>query len=363
MKHAFFADMGGFILETRDGVSWPLDAKELWYLIEEDWIKEPMISSQILLDKSIIDDKDKADKVVRIIACVQALWFVISCAGRACQCLTSTTLELTTIGVIVTSIVAQFFWVHKPADVRAPYVLKIEATVQQIRLRAGYIATHQWYETPLDFVSPEKSYALVLWDFYLNILRRLRLFPAHKIGIIDRRRDDNFPVMSLQSNVLSAIVGTISFGINFIAWNFWFPSTIERNLWRVSAFVLLGWAICAWTYHMILISCFPDLRERLCRQFGLDEMDLKFHSQEMTSTKSNVLTKWKRWMHFLRNISPDKDPAMTLPLRVVLPAVPLTIFYIVARCYIIIEDLIAFRALPSNAYRTVDWSKYLPHIG
>jgi hypothetical protein len=56
MKHAFFADMGGFVLETRDGVSWSLDANQLRYLIVEGWIKDPMIAGQIILDKDFIND-------------------------------------------------------------------------------------------------------------------------------------------------------------------------------------------------------------------------------------------------------------------------------------------------------------------
>jgi hypothetical protein len=363
MKHAFFADMGGFVLKTRDGLSWPLDARELWYLIEENWIKEPMISNQILLERKFINDKDKASRFVRIIAFSQALWFVISCIGRVCQNLTITTLELTTLSVITTAIFVQFFWAHKPADVEVPFILKVDATAQEIRGRAGYTTPNQWYDTPLDFIHPEKSYALVSWDYMLNILRFLRLLPARKIGLIGMRRDDNFPLVSFQGNILSAIVGVISFGMNFIAWNFWFPSTIERELWRASAIVLLGWGTFAWTYHMVLINIFPDFKKRSCRQFALTELNLKACNQKKTSIKANIMARRELWMHKMRNISPNKDPAMTIPLRFLLLALSLSSIYVVARCYVIIEDLIAFRAQPPHVYMTVNWSKYIPHIG
>ncbi|TVY40987.1 hypothetical protein LSUB1_G005680, partial [Lachnellula subtilissima] len=60
LTHAFFADMGGFILQTLDlPLPIPLDAKELFYLVENNHVDYPNLS------KEEINDKNKADEVAR----------------------------------------------------------------------------------------------------------------------------------------------------------------------------------------------------------------------------------------------------------------------------------------------------------
>jgi hypothetical protein len=59
MTHAFFADMGGFVLKTPDWKPFPLDSEQLYYMVSQGYLKYPEI------DKEAIDDKDKADGVAR----------------------------------------------------------------------------------------------------------------------------------------------------------------------------------------------------------------------------------------------------------------------------------------------------------
>jgi hypothetical protein len=59
MKHAFFADMGGFLLKTPGWKPFPLDAQQLYYMVSRGYLKYPEI------EKATIDDKDKADGVAR----------------------------------------------------------------------------------------------------------------------------------------------------------------------------------------------------------------------------------------------------------------------------------------------------------
>ena len=59
MTHAFFADMGGFVLKTPGWKPFPLDSEQLYYMISQGYLEYPEI------DKEAIDDKDKADGVAR----------------------------------------------------------------------------------------------------------------------------------------------------------------------------------------------------------------------------------------------------------------------------------------------------------
>lgn len=59
MTHAFYADMGGFLLRSPDFPPFLVDAKQLYYLISLDYLEYPK------LDKAIIDDRNKADGLAR----------------------------------------------------------------------------------------------------------------------------------------------------------------------------------------------------------------------------------------------------------------------------------------------------------
>jgi hypothetical protein len=113
---------------------------------------------------------------------------------------------------------------------------------------------------------------------------------------------------------------------------------------------------------MILVSFFPTLKERSCHRFAIEKSGLITSPQPRYSIKGQIIAKGKQIAKRLRNNSPDKDPALTVPLRVILLALALSAPYVAARGYLLVEDLIAFRALLPNAYKTVNWSQFFFHV-
>lgn len=69
MKEAFFAEMGGFRLRTRNFATFPLDAKQVHYLVSNGHIKLPT------LEERVMEEKNKADGLLRAITLCQILWF------------------------------------------------------------------------------------------------------------------------------------------------------------------------------------------------------------------------------------------------------------------------------------------------
>lgn len=110
--------MEGIFVRTSNRVSWPLDASQLYCLIQQRWIKEPTLSTQILLTKSDIDDRNKQNTLVRVFSIAQIFWFLVSSIARVCQRLPVTTLELTTIDLIATTVGTTIAWFRKPANVQ-----------------------------------------------------------------------------------------------------------------------------------------------------------------------------------------------------------------------------------------------------
>jgi hypothetical protein len=94
MIHSFYANMGGFVLHTPDCGSFPVNSAQPHHLLSQGHIQYPNI------DKRGIQDKNKAEAIVRCLTLGQTLWFLLSCVGRAAQGLALTTLEVSTLAFI-----------------------------------------------------------------------------------------------------------------------------------------------------------------------------------------------------------------------------------------------------------------------
>lgn len=143
MRLAFFADMGGFVLHTKstDGdIKFPLNAKQLHWLVVNGHIDYPQTTADEIWDKS------KQDRLTRCITAFQISYLIIQCIGRAAQGLAITTLELNALGIAVCSLMTAFTWLHKPADVRSPCLVLGKCSIDEIT------GGREWKTTPLDFV-------------------------------------------------------------------------------------------------------------------------------------------------------------------------------------------------------------------
>ena len=76
LRHSFYADMGGFVLQARDSVPFPINGQQLIYLLEESYLDLPEITSEDISDKS------KANLLAKALVCLQTGWFVVQCFGR-----------------------------------------------------------------------------------------------------------------------------------------------------------------------------------------------------------------------------------------------------------------------------------------
>ena len=61
MRHAFFANMGGYILETPDFPAFPIRADQMFYLISNNFLEYPKEN------KADLDDKNKRDNLARYV--------------------------------------------------------------------------------------------------------------------------------------------------------------------------------------------------------------------------------------------------------------------------------------------------------
>jgi len=193
MRHAFLADMGGFVLHPSDwDVGFPLNAKQLHYLVTHGYVSY----EDVRLPKDIIADKNKADGVVRFITLCQILWFSVNCFGRLAQKLTITTMELSVLSYIMCTVGTSLLWVFKPMDVGSAIVLVPNTPLRDILTKAGDIAKEPYRCTPLDFVGRDLSSWFLHWTYWMNVVRQMRVLFTVKRGPIEKIPDDNFPPLS-----------------------------------------------------------------------------------------------------------------------------------------------------------------------
>lgn len=130
MRHAFLADMGGFLLQSPDFPVFPIDDQQLIYLVNRKYLPHPDI------DQETIRDKNKADRFARIITLIQIAWFTVQCLARLIQRIALSTFEFSTLAFISCSLNI-FFWFHKQLEVEAPIVLHTDTGKADILLEAG----------------------------------------------------------------------------------------------------------------------------------------------------------------------------------------------------------------------------------
>jgi hypothetical protein len=153
--------MGGFLLKARHGdneLSFPINAKQLLYLVGKGHLDLPS------LDKADIEDKSKADKLSRFvdhdgiqfcfglltiggrtITAAQALWFLVNSIARLAQGMAITTLELTTLSFVVVMFATSISWLHKPSDVARPTILLCKSTIEQIHLKVNMMRSTELF--------------------------------------------------------------------------------------------------------------------------------------------------------------------------------------------------------------------------
>ncbi|KAI9790322.1 MAG: hypothetical protein M1833_001959 [Piccolia ochrophora] len=346
MSHAFLADMGGFTLHTPDWPPFPLNSKQLHYLVINKYIEYPEVN------KKDIADKNKNDGFARVLTVLQTLWFFLDCVGRGAQGLELTTFELTALSFILCTLGTWFFWAHKPSDVGTGLSVHTDVTIAQILLNAGDDARDPYHNTPLDFVSRKNWSWNLYWSFWMNILRKMGISFAPKVRPINRIPNDNFPELSLPMMFVLFLFQSTFAAIHFVGWNLWFPSRPEQWLWRASTCVIMGSVIVTWFVHMCTLGLAGALGKCLARRPPGEKTP-----QHWIGTRHV-----HRIANRLRNNSADRDPAFNVSLRTLVPVTFAAAVYCFARAYFLVENVAGLRAQPESTYATVEWFDFVPHL-
>ncbi|KAL8825044.1 MAG: hypothetical protein Q9191_004654 [Dirinaria sp. TL-2023a] len=345
LRHGFFADMGGILLQPRDSTPFLVNSRQLAYLVEHQYMEYPDLAVEEIWDKS------KADTLARVLTLLQACWLVIQLLGRAILRLATSALELSAGAIVLCTLGTFVCWLHKPNNVQKGIVLTIEATTAQILLDAGDEAAAPYLHTPLDFVA-KQSFTCgydVMGFFKLrcdNRERPLRCFP-----------NDRFPdIGSFEKFALFFMTTTYS-AFHLIGWNFTFPTRSESLLWRISSLLIVGATIFWWVFETIAARHRFGRWDKYLIWLGLKK---KMLANE-PDVESGARTKRQSTRNRLDAFETEQKHAKPMLLWEVGLLLPMVFLFAAARTYMIVEALVGLRELPVGVYKTFDLMQILPH--
>ena len=340
LRHSFYLNMGGFVVQPLDSEPFPLYRKHLVYLLREGFVVLPDITSEEISDKS------KANGTVKLLVCLQTGWFVMQCLGRVKQHLALTALELTTIGLVWCTWATYTQWLEKPLDVKVPTTLRVQASTAEILSRAGLEPSQPYQRTPLDFVSKDPPSL----TSQVQELLHLRVDPCQKP--LARIENDVFLMFSTMTEVAICTFVIISYGaFHLCGWNLVFPTRTEGILWRVAAVVFL----CSTSIYVIFILIFDVIRA--ARRLHVNKENIRPRCLYYT-----LVGDYKKAVGADGLPLEDKVFEVNVIKFLMIVISPLATLFLSSRLYLIAEALVSLRALPDGAFLNVQWATYIPHL-
>jgi hypothetical protein len=265
LNQAFFLNMHGLVYTSPNAygctATFTLTGRKVGELLGTSVgsQSEATLKFEDLPSDATIQDKSKSDSLAKSLALLQCTWFVAQVIARAIDSLPITTLELGTTALIGCASVAYGFWWYKPQEVRTPIEIR---SLEKLQPSSGLPDDN---DNALDFLFDEPTWYLA---FFLA----------------------------------AVFVG----GIHCAAWNFFFPTPIERLLWRIAS---------------ILVLVLPLLE---------------------------VLVFW---------IDPEYTRIVDGTLTCIVPGL-----YAIFRLFLIIAMFVSLRGVPGGVYHQLPWSDFIPHL-
>lgn len=264
--------------------SWILNGRQSCYA------KDAGIIEQIpRLSIGALAAQNRASILVKALAVLQVLWLITQILVRAHKDLPSTQLEILTLAYAVTAFFIYLLLWEKPQDIMT--MTRVDArepvTIENMEVLIK--------EAPSDFGTTRKT----PW------------MSTTSINHTGASLDDG-------GGYLIAAVGSLIFGaVHLAAWNFAFPTTAERWLWRMSSLITTGLPL------FIVVAAFSVF----------------------------LLVDWLR--------GPSKSSEGIV--FIIFIFIPSTV-YVAARLFIMVEAFRTLGFLPVEAFQST-WAANVPHVG
>ncbi|KAL8939416.1 MAG: hypothetical protein Q9216_003360 [Gyalolechia sp. 2 TL-2023] len=349
--------MGGYHLETPGYPVFPLNARQLFFVVSKGYVDFPTE------DENDIEDRNKRDGLARLLTVVQIVIFLIKAIVRLTQHLHLTSLELTTLAFIFAMTLSSWFWKDKPQDINIPIILKSKTTIHEMLTDAGAMFGDDYISTPLDFLNDDEWFINMAWVRGRKFLRQASaglFWNDDQIRPVKKLRSDYIPSFSLPLMIICEHL-VIAYSAIFAAgWNIELPTPAERLLWRISTMYMLGFGFFGgWLFFAIDILYVRKQQRNhgsrsALRTIGLSMVGWLVPKPVLSQANEKGPTEagWEE-VYFQR------IPQVPRPLLVL--AAAMSVIYFWTRIAILVEDFVSLRSLPPSAFTSVAWTRNLPH--
>jgi hypothetical protein len=278
-------------LHALQGDLWILDAHQL-LLVREMGI----INHLPLLTEDDLDGKNRADALVTLLAIGQIVWLIIQLVERLLHYHRTTQLEIVTFAFSICAAIIFFLVWYKPKDVQTSILVKA-----------------------VRYPTPEELIRIAVAGPYIFARKRGK---RHSIWIPNNAihwesAADGARVGPMKQFNLGCASALIIFGaVHCIAWNFTFPTLVEKRIWQISS--VLSVALVPLTILLLVMYW------------------------RFAETKDGRSLKAKRGSSVIFLL--------------------FTSLFVFSRLFIIVEAFRSLAYLPSGAFLTT-WANGWPHIG
>ncbi|KAK0611334.1 hypothetical protein B0T14DRAFT_530172 [Immersiella caudata] len=301
MAHSHYATMGGFVIRVKkrlengpgSGQPYHLTGPDLCYLREKGHI--PSLPN---LTEEEIGDKSKSDPLLKALAIGQILWSIVQISVRTVRGLSISLLELSVLAFAACAIVVYLLYWSKPKNVNtATTILEFDGEIPAT-IRENFTGA----------IDPIREF-LVSNDSAQDRARDSKGRPIRTLTYHDEGERSDAMVFFMY------VVGPALFGgIHIAGWNFFFPTEVEKILWRCAS---------VYTTAIFLLIMIFSVLEYICLSF--------FIGESAASDQSSYLRPGLAWL------------------------------YIVARLIILVETFRTLVYLPLDVF-TSTWTSEIPHF-
>ncbi|KAI1192934.1 hypothetical protein F5X97DRAFT_315863 [Nemania serpens] len=169
----------------------------------------------LVLKKEDIEDKSKADWLLKCFTVLQVIWLVLTVVVRGVEGLPVTQLEIATVAFSISAIFTHAANWWKPKDVSRPILIKKPCDGEVSRA---------------NIFNPAQKFTLRLTNLTDAKVSTARIDLEARVRNDITWMEEGVPLIFSIMAVSSLVFG----GLHLIAWNFEFPSRAELMLWRVS---------------------------------------------------------------------------------------------------------------------------------
>jgi hypothetical protein len=280
--------------------------------------------------KEEIQDRSKGDIISKGIVVLQTGWFVMQCIARQTQGLPITELELVTIAYAVLNFIMYWMWWDKPLNVQR--AVRVYKKYNPDETSAdGPVTTNDagfWLTLCLSLSTMQSAVAArmssvrwpIVWPIVWPILQLGKIVNgSDRVAGGGDRVDTFYP---RQSRYIVLLAVAMAFGaIHCIAWPFAFASDADRMLWRVTS---------------VTITALP-----LTYPLGMFIWGAVYGPVFDDDTDS--IDPWPTTIAFAFVFSQPYA-------------------YGLGRVVLLVLSFLSLRALPPDAYLSIDWTTLIPHV-